>query len=88
MLKFKLSSCRGNGFTPESNLTYLSSQDNFLLMPYCSLEPQECEKILCVLCKMHSSMATNKSIHEWGCTYKSNSISAATNARLLNLVPD
>ena len=55
MLKFKLSSCRGSGFTPESNLTYLSSQDNFLLMPYCSLKPQECEKTLCVLCKMHSS---------------------------------
>ena len=54
MLKFKIASCRGSEFTPESNLTYLSSQDNFSLMPYCSLEPQECEKNLCVLCKMHS----------------------------------
>ena len=33
MLKFKISSCRESGFTPESNLTYPSSQDNFSLMP-------------------------------------------------------
>ena len=88
MLKFKISSCRGIEFTPESNLTYLLSQDNFSLMPYCSLEPQECEKTLCGYVKGIVSMATNNSIHEWGCTYKSNYISAATKARLLNLVPD
>ena len=34
------------------------------------------------------SMATDNSIHEWGYTYKNNYISAATKARLLNLVPD
>ena len=89
MLKFKISSCRGSGFTPESNLTYLSSQDNFSLMPYCSLEPKECGKktYVCYV-KCIVSMATNNSIHEWGFTYKSNYISAATKARLLNLVQE
>ena len=88
MLKFRISSCRGSEFTPESNLTYLLSQDNFSLMPYFSLEPQECEKSYVGYVKCIVSMATNNSIHEWGCTYKNNYISAVTKARLLNLVLD
>ena len=33
-------------------------------------------------------MVSNNSIHEWGCTYKINYISAAAEARHLNLIPD
>ena len=81
MLKFKISSCRGSEFTPVSNLTYLSIQDNFSLMPYCSLEPQECEKnpyvryVKCIV-----SIATNNSIHGWGVPTK-----AITSQLLLKL---
>ena len=88
MLKFKISSCRGSEFTPESNLTYLSSQYNFSLMPYCSMNHKNAKKHYVCYVKCIVSMATNNSIHEWGCYYKSNYISAATKAKLLNLVPD
>ena len=82
MLKSTISSCRGSGFTPESNLTNFSSQDKFTLMPYWSLEPQEWEKPYVCYVKCIVSMATNHSIHEWLCTYKIKYISAATGPRL------